>query len=232
MRTTLKIVIAAVPLSALLLANMSCTAQSETLENQPPVIRQINGPTDWAPATEGELSAIATDPDGDDITYTWLADNGTLTPNGDRAVWLSPDKMGKYNITVKAADTCGHESTMVKEIRVFLNADGSITPDAPVVLKMSIPSSDNITGAKRVRIWTSSPVECVVDGRDPQDLKYIWTASNGRIQGKGLTEGAASSVTWIAPGLAGDYTLEVVVNDSQGNQCKGTVNFKVFCCGN
>jgi hypothetical protein len=72
----------------------------------------------------------------------------------------------------------------------------------------------------------------VVDGANPQDLKYAWTASNGKIQGKGLNEGTASQVAWIAPGAAGDYTLDVVVTDSRGNQARGTVNFKVFCCGN
>ncbi len=121
---------------------------------------------------------------------------------------------------------------MIKEVKVFVNADGTQTPDPPIVLKMTLPSSDNVTGAKRIRIWTSAPVECVVDGANPQDLKFAWTASNGKIQGKGLNEGTASKVAWIAPGAAGDYTLDVVVTDSRGNQATGTVNFKVFCCGN
>ncbi|MBN1375497.1 MAG: hypothetical protein JXA01_05020 [Dehalococcoidia bacterium] len=232
MKTTLKLVIATALLSALLLINASCAAPQETSENQPPLITRISGATDWAPASEGEFNVTAEDPDGDSLTYTWLADNGTLTPDGDTAIWFSPEQMGKYNITVKVTDTSGHESTLTKEVRVFINADGSITPDAPVLLRMSMSSSDNVTGSKRVRIWTSTPVECVVDGKDLQDLKYIWTASNGKIQGKGLKEDVASKVMWIAPGVAGDYTLDVVVDDNHGNQCKGTVNFQVFCCGN
>jgi hypothetical protein len=214
------------------IVNASCTTTQKIQANRPPVIEQVGGPTGWAPSSEGEFSVTATDPDGDTLTYSWLADNGTLKQEGSKATWISPAVMGKYQITAIVNDGNGHEVRLIKEVKVFVNADGSQTPDPPILLKMTIPSSDNVTGAKRIRIWTSAPVECVVDGANPQDLKYAWTASNGKIQGKGLNEGTASQVAWIAPGAAGDYTLDVVVTDSRGNQARGTVNFKVFCCGN
>jgi hypothetical protein len=214
------------------IVNTSCTTTQEIQANRPPVIEQIQGPTGWAPSSEGEFSVVATDPDGDTLTYSWLADNGTLKTEGSKATWMSPAAMGKYQITAIVNDGKGHEVRATKEVKVFVNADGTQTPDPPIVLKITLPSSDNVTGAKRIRIWTSAPVECVVNAANPQDLKFAWTASNGKIQGKGLNEGTASKVAWIAPGAAGDYTLDVVVTDSQGNQAGGTVNFKVFCCGN
>ncbi|RPJ60853.1 MAG: hypothetical protein EHM12_05825 [Dehalococcoidia bacterium] len=235
MRTRLNaLIIAAITVlsAAALFTNISCTAPQQPKENQPPKIEQVGGSTSWSPLSEGQFTVTATDPDGDNLTYSWLADNGTLTANGNSAIWKSPAEMGQYNITMIVNDGHGHEVRGVKEVKVIVNADGSQTPDPAIVLKMSLPSAETATGAKRVRIWTSSPVECVVDGANQQGLKYSWTASNGRTQGKGLDEGTASKVTWIAPGVAGDYTLDVVVSDSQGNQCKGTVNFEVFCCGN
>lgn len=176
--------------------------------------------------------AIASDPDGDKLSYTWMADNGTLSGEGDAVSWTSPGEMGKYKITVIVKDGRGGEAHGTKDVKVIVNADGSLTPDPPVVLKMSIPSSEIAAASKRVYIWTSSPIECVVTGADSKDLKFAWTASNGRLQGKGLNEGAANKVTWMAPGVGGDFTVDVVAADSRGNQVTGTVKFKVYCCGN
>jgi hypothetical protein len=175
---------------------------------------------------------MASDPDGDKLTYIWTADNGTIKGEGNTISWLSPAGMGKYNVTVKVTDSKGLEATMVKEVRVFINSDGSITPEAPVVLNITLPSEDVATADKRIRIWTSAAIECKVEGADADKLKYTWTPSNGKLQAKGLAEGTARRVTWIAPGVAGDFILDVVVTDESGNEGKGTVNFKVFCCGN
>ena len=218
--------------AAIICLNISCAAPQKPQANQAPIIDRIGGSTSWSPLSEGQFTVYATDPDGDKLTYTWLADNGTLTADGSTATWISPAAMGKYNITVVVSDGNGHDLRLTKEVVVFINADGSQTPDAPIILTMSLPSTDVATNAKRIRIWTSAQVECMVNGANARDLKFAWTASNGKIQGKGLNEGTASKVTWIAPGTAGDFTLDVVVSDNNGNLTKGTVNFKVFCCGN
>lgn len=214
-----------------------CTLQSKVAQaNRPPVIDQIIGPKAWLPQTESPLTCVASDPDGDNLTYTWTADNGTIKGAGPTVTWMSPGRDGIYNITLVVSDGRGGSTTMTQAERVIFNADGSVSQDAPVVLKITLPSTDvvvdEVTGAKRVRIWTASPVIALVDGADTRVLRYTWTSSSGRIQAKGLNEGTASQVTWIAPGAAGDYTLDVVVNDNKGNSAKGIVNFKVFCCGN
>ena len=200
--------------------------------NRPPVIEQIGGPTDWSPASDGQFTVTASDPDGDKLTYSWLVDNNTIEGNGIAASWTSPATMGKHMVTVVVNDGRGGETRGSREIKIIVNADGTQTLDAPVVLKMSFPSPEVVTGSKRVRIWSASPAECIVTGADPKDLKFAWTASNGRIQGKGLNEGTATTVTWIAPGVGGDFTLDVVVTDISGNQSKGTIKFTVYCCGN
>ena len=227
------IILATVFLSAaIIFSNISCVAAQKPQVNRPPVIEQVAGSTNWSPLSEGQFVISATDPDGDKLTYTWLADNGTLTADGNTATWISPAVMGKYNIIVGVSDGNNHDLRLTKEVVVFMNADGSQTPDAPILLKISLPSTNITTADKRIRIWTSAQVECVIDGANARDLKFAWTVSNGKIQGKGLNEGTASKVTWIAPGVAGDFPLDVVVSDNNGNLAKGTVNFKVFCCGN
>jgi hypothetical protein len=100
---------------------------------------------------------------------------------------------------------------------------------------MSLPSKEVVTGAKRVRIWTASPIECIVENVNAKDLKFTWSAASGKLQagrGMNLSDGTASKVNWIAPGVGGDFTVNVVVTDGSGNEAKGAVNFDVFCCGN
>jgi hypothetical protein len=232
------VVVLATVILITLCSGLSCAAPAPAPApqgNQQPVIQQITGSSDWSPQTEGQFTCIASDPDGDLLTYKWTADNGTISGNGATATWVSPAVMGKYNITVTVSDGKGGEATAVQEARVIVNADGSVSPDAPVVLKMSLPSKEVVTGAKRVRIWTASPVECLVEGADAKNLKFTWSAASGKLQaGKGmnLSDGTASKVNWIAPGVGGDFTVDVVVTDGSGNEARGTVNFKVFCCGN
>ncbi len=219
--------------------SLSCTAPGSPLPsqspqpNRPPLIQSLYGSTNWEPQTGGDFTCVASDPDSDNLTYTWTADNGTIKGNGASVTWTSPPSMGKYHITVAVSDGKGGEARAVQEVRVLINADGSISPDAPAVLKITLPSNDIITVAKRVRIWTASPVECIVDSPDAKNLKYTWTAASGRFQaGKGLSleGGTASKVDWISPGAGGDYTVNVTVTDSSGNEAKGQVNFKVICC--
>jgi hypothetical protein len=141
--------------------------------------------------------------------------------------------MGKYHITVMVSDSKGGVSSAVQEVRVLINTDGSMSQDAPAVLKISLPSRDIVTVAKRVRIWTSTPIECIVDSPDAGNLKYTWSAASGRFQagkGQSLEGGTASRVNWITPGAGGDYTVNVTVTDSNGNEAKGQVDYKVICC--
>jgi hypothetical protein len=211
----------------------SCAQQPEKPQaNRPPVIDQIVGQTSWLPSTEGSLTSIVSDPDGDNLTYTWTADNGTITGQGPTITWTSPATMGKYNITLTVTDGKGGEAKTVAEEKVIINSDGTISQDAPIIVKMKLPAEDVVTAAKRVRIWTASKIQVVVEDKDDNSFRYKWSASNGKLQAKGIDDGIASSVTWIAPGAAGDYTVDVNIIDHTGNKGKGTVNFKVFCCGN
>jgi len=219
-----------------LFLNLSCSAPAAPQEpppNRAPIIQSLYGAKEWVPQSDGPFSCKASDPDSDNLTYTWTADNGTIKGGGPDVTWTSPSSMGKYNISVTVSDGKGGETKAAQEARVLINADGSISADAPVILKMALPAKETVTGAKRMRIWTASPIECLVESTNAGTLKYIWTAASGRFQaGKGLSleGGTASRVNWIAPGAGGDYTVNVTVTDSTGNEAKGQVNFKVICC--
>ena len=53
---------------------------------------------------------------------------------------------------------------------------------------------------------------CTVAASTGDQLSYKWNAANGNILGSG------SSVTWIAPGIAGSYIISCTVKDSSGAQ--------------
>ena len=145
---------------------------------------------------------------------------------------MPPANMGKYNITLVVSDGRGGEATTTAQETVIINADGTTAQDAPLILKVPVPSDNATIGARRVRIWTASKVQVAVEDKEDNTIRYKWSTSNGKLQAKGMDQGIASSVTWIAPGVAGDYTVDVDIIDHAGNKGHGTVNFKVFCCGN
>jgi hypothetical protein len=223
------VVLAAVVL-IMLCSGLSCAApapEPAPQANRRPVIQQVTGSSDWFPQTEGKFTCTVSDPDGDRLSYNWAAYNGTISGNGADAVWTSPAATGKYNITVTVSDGKGGEASKVQEARVNVN------PDAPVVLKMSLPSRETVTGAKRVRSWLNSRIECIVEGADAMNLKYSWTSTDGTLRagtGFSLEGGTARVVDWMAPAAGGDYAVKVTVTDGSGNEAKGQVDFKVVCC--
>jgi hypothetical protein len=196
--------------------------------NHPPVIQQVTGASDLFASSTADITCLAADPDGDKLTYSWSADNGTIQGTGSTISWTSPDTMGKYNISVTVSDGKGGEASKVQGVRIIAN------PNAAVVLKISLPSEEVVAGSKSVMRWTSSPIECLVENSDVKNLKFTWSVSGGKLEaGKGmnLDDGTASKVTWIAAYVvSGDFTVDVVVTDKDGNKAKGTVKFNVLCC--
>ncbi len=56
------------------------------------------------------ISCIATDPDGDTVTYNWQVDAGNITGVGSTVTWIAPQKEGVFNVIVKLSDGKGGET--------------------------------------------------------------------------------------------------------------------------
>ena len=82
--------------------------------NRPPTFNgpiQANPPV-LEPGQTTNLSAPATDPDGDTITYTWSSPAGTFSnQNGMNTTWTAPNQEGNYPLTVTANDGRGGTAT-------------------------------------------------------------------------------------------------------------------------
>jgi len=90
--------------------------------NRPPVFNgpiQANPPV-LEPGQTTNLSAPATDPDGDTITYTWSSPAGTFSnQNGMNTTWTAPNQEGNYPLTVTANDGRGGTATNAITIPVI-----------------------------------------------------------------------------------------------------------------
>jgi hypothetical protein len=199
-------------------------------QNHLPVIENLSYAKDVF-NTETILVCIASDIDGDNLTYRWSADAGSIKGDGANVLWIPPSNLGTYPITVVVADGKGGEAKETINIRVLTNADGTATPTIAVNLKLGDPQLV-VIDSKRARIWTTTDIICIVENTDGDQLTYTWSANGGKITGKDVEEGKANRIGWTAPGAQADSTIDVVVADSQGRQAKGQVNIQVFCCGN
>ena len=78
----------------------------EPPENGPPTVRASCDPCSVAPDGEARLTATASDPDGDRLTYRWSAPAGRFTGPTDRssARWTAPAETGRVTISVRVSD--------------------------------------------------------------------------------------------------------------------------------
>jgi len=100
----------------------------------------------------------------------------------------------------------------------------TVKPVIPPTTSNSTLKIIDIVGIREWKPLQESTLNCAMDGDEDNTLKYTWSADQGTIKGEG------KQVTWIAPGVAGDYKVSVIVTDKQGNTAIGEVNFNVYCC--
>jgi hypothetical protein len=211
------------------LVTACCTAPVPIQKtNSSPVIESISFPQDDFARQDCQITCQASDPDGDNLQYEWSADNGTITGDGANIMWISPDSMGNYNVSVKVRDGKGGEAIQDISIRVLTNADGTTTE--PITLKISLPSSAVVSERRTVKVGTMTKIACDPANGAGDKFSYTWTASGGKLKGKGIDEKTASSVYWTAPPAVDLYTVTVLMTDSEGHEAKGEVVFDVFCC--
>ena len=114
------------PLTITINSNKTITAHfkvvepSPVIENRPPIIMGMNPDIGWGTVTGPNITNTmigtyitcqAYDPDGDTMSWSWEANEGTITGAVMQVQWLIPAKPGRYVITVTINDGRGGESS-------------------------------------------------------------------------------------------------------------------------
>jgi hypothetical protein len=173
------------------------------------------------PGSSVTISCSATDPDADEMTYTWSATYGEVQGEGASIVWIAPEKLGSYVVNVSVRDTYGAEARRDALI--------SVTPSpTPRLGEFVVEAVDHDMLKFASGVWDtyfglSSRIRCVVEEGD-EPLVYVWTTDKGTL----AAEGAVA--TWTAPEERGPATITVAVTDAHGNTNSGQVLMYVEDC--
>ena len=178
--------------------------------NHPPLISKLTSSAGWVdPSDSCEIKCVASDPDGDELSYTWSA-SGDISGEGAAVTWTAPAAPGFYTITVIVTDGRGGEATAPLTINVVVN-------QPPVIGKL-------FSEWQQVQKAMAAPIECFASDPDGDKLSYSWSATGGNISGGG------AAVTWVAPNTYGTYTITVTVTDGRGGQATRSIDIDVACC--
>lgn len=167
------------------------------LANHRPAITKLATESEKVPPGGNcQIVFNATDPDGDELSYSWSTNGGEITHQGATVIWTAPYFQGSYNITLTVTDGRGGEDTGYVIITAKANR-------APIINSL-------ITDADWALPSGSLQVTCDASDSDGDELSYEWTATGGDISGAGAV------VNWTAPQAIGTYNITVVVRDGQG----------------
>jgi hypothetical protein len=102
-------------------------------ENRNPDISDIVVPDSLVISQQYDISATASDPDGDTLTYAWTVSGGSINNAAANPMkWTTPNTAGDYIIEVKVTDGKGGEATKSKTVSVSTPA--ILSTNVPIVI--------------------------------------------------------------------------------------------------
>ena len=163
--------------------------------NRPPTVTASCDPCVVARGGDVRLTATASDPDGDPLTYGWSAAWGGFAGSVDEsaAVWTAPAETGRFEVRIEVSDGRGGSASAEVEVEVV--------NDRPVFEEPSygFELPENLDGRRR-------PVELgAVTAEDPDgdELTYGMVFGDSERFAVGARDGV---VSYIGPGE--DYETE------------------------
>lgn len=151
-----------------------------------------------APSDSVLIECVAFDADGDELTYDWTSDRGTIDGYAGVIAWTAPAEEGLARVTVSVTD--GGDEGASESVTVVIK-----TNHAPVIRSVAAESA-------WIRPGESVLVHCDAEDSDGDALSYLWSAECGEITGTGDT------VSWKAPESEGECVITVVVDDGYERQ--------------
>ncbi|MBM3142309.1 MAG: hypothetical protein FJ005_04580 [Chloroflexi bacterium] len=192
-------------------------------QNSPPVIHYMTAHNltvqkQVTPSSGITVRCVATDDDGDRLSYKWSSTGGEIQIKGEAEdiLWIAPDGTGDYTITVEVKD--GRGGTATGSIIILVTNE---PPRHPLISRVTCIGCKNGIEASR---WKSYEIRC--DASDPKggELRYTWFASMGKVSGNGPI------ITWQTMGQYGNALITVIVTDEEGNKAEGYLAINIDCC--
>ncbi len=137
---------------------------------------------------------------GEELSYSWSANGGTVIPPVDRGFvdWKVPIESGTYTITVEVTNE--HETSTKSENVIVRDLPEPLAPELGSIALSAyeVDPEDTVTATVQVN-------------RPGQGtLHYVWSVSGGRV----IPPTDQEQVTWALPKFGGQYIIEVEVSNA------------------
>jgi hypothetical protein len=180
----------------------------EARANEPPVIEDLIEERTVANRAESiVVQCLASDPDGDKLTYLWSATGGSFSGSGPAVAWMAPETLGTYTLNVEVSDGRGGEAARKQTIVVMAN-------HSPIIESLTADSLSVLRGE-------SVGIDCFATDADGDRLTYSWQATEGKISGEG------DHIIWTTPNVCATHTVTVTVMDERGSQTTQSIAIRV-----
>ena len=174
--------------------------------NRPPTIDDIYLSGDLYIESTYPISAIAADPDGDILTYSWSTSGGSIgSPGTNPTNWLTPSYGGYYDVTVTVDDGRGGTDSRTETFEVI---EPNNPPEPGEIIVKEVPG-----GSPAYEIFTNYDYKLDIYAFDPDGdpLNYYWEVTGGS-----LGNAYINPADWTAPSSSGYVNITVTVDDGRG----------------
>ena len=204
--------------------------------NHPPIITSLEAEAETVfPSGSCQIVCIASDPDGDELSYEWSTSGGDIYVTGPEVTWTAPEEVGIYSITVVVDDGYGDSVSGTLSIKVMPNQPLDI-----VGLEITKERWDHcwlrIDDTRGIRVGQGKKfdIECLVSDMVPgtnierfYQLFYEWACDDGKIC---EVSEDGSMITWESPNKYAEVTVTVTVSDIAGNMVSKSLDLQVVAC--
>jgi DNA-binding beta-propeller fold protein YncE len=189
---------------------LSCAKAPNSSDNGAPVLSDITSTTSqYTPGQAYWFHALATDPDGDALTWNWAANLGELElALGDSVRWQAPDSSAYIRLSCEVTDTA-------------TNADADtlrfwVSNQQPLIMDITADQS-------AARFGSTVTLSAQVIDPDSQEVECTWSSPFGILQP--LT---ATTAHWTLPDTTVRAWVELIAQDSEGASHRDSLFLPVY----
>ncbi len=198
-------------------------------DNRAPSISSVGiDPTQISPGQMATISVDASDPDGDELTYSYSIGSGLISDGGDTVTWTAPLEDGLYVLTVTVSDPYGMTDAETLSINV-----GGLNQPPSIVDVLVTPESVRAVDGKFVDIYVvtydpDNPGLTVTLDMSTLGLGIV-TAMDDGVEPDGTAGDGTYSYRVQVTGdmIANAYGVEITVTDGT-NTVMGTAYVNVL----